>query len=137
MAKKEQNKNKDDKNEKKAEKKSTPAGRFTKGHKKVGGRAKGTPNKVTGDMRSIIEKQLRPHIEKIGETIEAIEDPAQKAAAIAQWNQYLMPKYSNTTINADNRRDISTEEFISQLDGKYEKSDINININNINIVDNG
>ncbi|MBR5656779.1 MAG: hypothetical protein IKW98_08885 [Prevotella sp.] len=137
MAKKEQNKNKDDKNEKKAEKKSTPAGRFTKGHKKVGGRAKGTPNKVTGDMRSIIEKQLRPHIEKIGETIKSIKDPAQKAAAIAQWNQYLMPKYSNTTINADTRRDISTEEFISQLNGKYDKSDINIDISTINIINNG
>lgn len=133
MAKTEQNKEKD----KNTDKKNPRPGAFKKGHKKVGGRTKGTPNKVTGDMRSIIERQLRPLIENIGKTINSIKDPAQKSAAIAQWNQYLMPKFSNITTNGDTRRDISTEEFISQLNGKYDKSDINIDISTINIINNG
>lgn len=123
------------KNEKKD---NTPSsgGKFTKGHKKVGGRKKGTSNKLTGDLRKMLQQQLQPYIENIGEIIKGIEDPAQKAATLAHWAQYIMPKYSNTTINADSRRDITTEEYIRELNGKYDSTDIKINIDNLKIINN-
>ena len=102
----------------------------------MGGRAKGTPNKLTNNVRKMLQDQLGDHIATIGETIAAIEDPAQKASALAQWTQYIIPKYSNTTINADTKRDIPTEEYIKELNDAY--GDIKqIDITRIKIVDNG
>ena len=124
---------------KKNEKKDTTpssGGKFTKGHKKVGGRKKGTSNKLTGDLRKMLQQQLEDHIASIGDTIRKIKDPAQKAATLAHWAQYIMPKYSNTTINADKRRDITTEEYIRELNGKYDTTDIKINIDNLKIINN-
>lgn len=136
-AKEDKDNTKNDNNNRKQTTKKSSGGKFTKGHAKVGGRKKGTSNQVTADIRKIIEEQLRPHINSIGKTISEIKDPAQKSAAIAQWNQYLVPKFSNTTINADTKRDISTEEYIQQLNGHYDPDDIDINIANINIINNG
>jgi len=123
-----------------AAKKETAAkkdGKFQKGHKKVGGRQKGTPNKLTTDFRKALQEQLGPHITAIGNTIEQIEDPAQKASALATWAQYLMPKYSNTTISTDTKRDIATEDYIKELNDNYEKAAVSIDITQIKIVDNG
>ena len=111
-------------------------GQFQDGHKKKGGRTKGTPNKTTRNLRRVLEEQLSPHLDEIGTTIERIKDPAQKSAALAQWTSYLLPKYSNTTITNDTARDIATEEYISQLNQQYSAQDIHIDINTLRIVDN-
>ena len=120
--------------EKKETKKKTG---FTKGHVKMGGRQKGTKNKVTRDLRQLIKDKLADHIEKLDQIIEDIKDPAQKAAALAQWTQYVIPKYSNTTISDDTRRDIGTEEFLKELNDNYKKADIEIDITKVKIVNNG
>ena len=121
------------------QKESAPkkSGKFEKGRKKTGGRQKGTQNKLTTDLRKLLQEQLTDHINHIGETIAAIDKPADKAAALATWTQYLIPKYSNTTINADTKRDIATEDYIKQLADKYDGKDISIDITKIQIVDNG
>lgn len=121
-----------------AEKKDTKKkSGFTKGHTKMGGRQKGTKNKVTRDLRQLIKDKLAEHIEQLDKIIDSIKDPAQKSAAIAQWTQYVIPKYSNTTISDDSRRDIGTEEFLKALNDNYKKSDIEIDITKVKIVNNG
>lgn len=120
--------------------KNTPAansGQFQKGHPKMGGRKPGSKNKITNDLRKLIHEQLAPRIQNLGKEIDKIKDPADKVAAMAHWANYIIPKYSNTTINADTRRDISTEEYLRQLNGHYEKVDIDIDITRIKIHNNG
>ncbi len=120
--------------------KNTPAansGQFQKGHPKMGGRKPGSKNKITNDLRKLIHEQLAPRIQNLGKEIDKIKNPADKVAAMAHWANYVIPKYSNTTINADTQRDISTEEYLRQLNGHYEKVDIDIDITRIKIHNNG
>ena len=126
-------KKKEDNNRKKA---AANSGQFQKGHPKMGGRKAGTKNKVTNDLRKLIQEQLAPRIQKLGEEIDKIADPADKVSAMAHWANYILPKYSNTTINADTHRDISTEEYLRQLNGHYQKKDIDIDITQIKIHNN-
>ena len=113
-----------------------PKNQFQTGHTKKGGRTKGTPNKVTNNLRKILEEQLCPHLEEIGTTIERIKDPAQKSAALAQWTAYLIPKFQNTTITTDTARDLTTEEYLLQLNQNYTEQDTHIDVNTLRIVDN-
>ena len=118
------------------DKRKATSGSFQRGHKKIGGRQKGTPNKVNKNIRKMLEEQLLPRIEKIGDIIDEIEDPEKKSAALSQWACYIIPKYSNTTINADTSRDVSTEEYINQLNEQYTSKEITINVNQLKIVNN-
>lgn len=118
------------------DKRKATSGSFQKGREKTGGRKKGTPNKVNKNIRKMLEEQLLPHIENIGNIIQDIEDPEKKAAALSQWACYIIPKYSNTTINADTSRDVSTEEYINNLNDQYKTKDIQINITELKIVNN-
>ena len=125
---------------KKEDSKKTPAansGQFQKGHPKMGGRKAGTKNKVTNDLRKLIQEQLTSRIQNLGAEIDKIKDPAAKVQAMAHWANYILPKYSNTTINADIHRDISTEEYLRQLNGHYQKKDIDIDSTQIKIHNNG
>ncbi len=110
---------------------------FQKGHKKIGGRQKGSKNKVTKSIRKILEEQLLPRLQDIGETIDNIKDPSDRAAAMAHFLPFVVPRYSNTTINADIHRDISTEQYIKDMNGKYDKADIKIDAQTLNIINNG
>ncbi len=124
--------------QKKTEKSSQPddnGGQFKKGHKKMGGRKAGTKNKVTTDIRKLIIDQITPRIEKLGNDLDKME-PAERVAALAHWANYVIPKYSNTTINGDSKRDIGTEEMLKQLNGEYQRTDITIDITKIKIVNN-
>ena len=114
--------------------KKTKAG-FQPGRKKTGGRKKGTPNKITTNLRKIIEEQVTPHFEKLGEYLKHM-DPDKRVMALAQFANFIIPKYSNTTINADEKRDIPTEEYIKNLNGHYKKEDIHIDLSNLTIVNN-
>ena len=71
--------NKETSNQKKTK---SSAGGFAKGHKKVGGRKKGSPNKITADLRNMIKEQIAPWIARIGEDMKALE-PAERLQAIA------------------------------------------------------
>lgn len=108
---------------------------FQPGHKKVGGRKKGTKNKMTTNLRKLVEEQITPHLQKLGEYLNKM-DNEKRVAALAQYLNYLIPKYSNTTINTDDKRDISTEEYLRDLNGNYPKKDIHIDLSNLTIVNN-
>lgn len=136
MAKKSDNKG-ENKPKKTAKKESSQSGggKFQTGHKKVGGRKAGTKNKVTTDIRKLIIEQITPKLQKLGEDLDAMK-PAERAAALAQWANYVIPKYSNTTINQDHTRDIGTEELLKQLESNYEQGDIQIDITKIRVHNN-
>lgn len=128
--------NKDKDKQKTLQNKEEKSNLFQKGRKKTGGRKKGVKNKVTKNIRKILEEQLLPRLDNIGQMIDDIVEPEKKAAAIASLLPFVVPKFSNTTINADTRRDISTEQYIKEMHGKYAQADISIDISTLNIVNN-
>ena len=119
------------------EKRKATSGSFSKGHEKMGGRKKGTPNKMTSNLRKVLEEQLRPHIEKLNDYIESITEPDKKATVLAQWAPYILPKLSNITLGEDGQRDITTEEYLKELNSNYKKADIHIDVAKLKIVNNG
>lgn len=137
MAKKSDNKgeNKPKKTAKKESSSQSGGGKFQTGHKKVGGRKAGTKNKVTTDIRKLIIEQITPKLQKLGDDLDAMK-PAERAAALAQWANYVIPKYSNTTINQDHTRDLGTEELLKQLESNYQQADVEIDITKIRVHNN-
>ena len=48
---------------------------FEKGHKKLGGRKQGIPNKSTTQIRELLNSVLQEEIERVPEHFNAIKDP--------------------------------------------------------------
>ena len=105
-----------------------------KGHPKWGGRAKGTPNKISVNLKAILADKLESFVNNIDKELEQIKQPDKKVAAIAQLLPFIMPRYSSTAISADTERDINAEDFIKDLDKKYKKTDVKIDIKKLTIV---
>lgn len=72
------------------------------GTPKTGGRSKGTPNR--GTILRIAEFVASNDIEiasKIWSTIEAIEEPADKAKALLQFYKFIEPEAKESLTNED------------------------------------
>jgi hypothetical protein len=64
---------------------------FKEGHKKVGGRKQGTPNRLTKDFRKLLKSILYKEIEKIPEYLETL-DLKERLDAIIKLLNYIVPK---------------------------------------------
>lgn len=91
--------------------------KFKKGHPKLGGRVKGTPNKIDAAVRSIVEKALGKSLpESIMQDIEAIDDPGHKAALKIQLMRYAYPQLKQVEFkNQDHLSDMNAEQKIEAL----------------------
>ena len=65
---------------------------FEKGHKKLGGRKKGIPNKSTTQIRELLNSVLQEEIERVPEYFNAITDPKQRLDALAKLLPFIVPK---------------------------------------------
>ncbi len=126
------------------------SGKFVKGHAKKGGRAVGSKNKY-GNVRDRLKDILMPYLEFdpdaepsedekmppcFATDLMKITDPKDRIDAVAKVLPFVVPKYSATTISADTNRPLSDEEQLLELDEKYTKKEISINIKALTIVDN-
>lgn len=80
-----------------------------------GGRAKGTPNKVTQDFRETIRKLLEDNSENVAVWLSSVaaDDPAKALDLIAKLAEYAAPKLGRTELTGENGGPIQT---ISTLD---------------------
>jgi len=62
-----------------------------KGHKKAGGRQKGTPNKTTQDLRSWISQLLDDNRKQVIDDLKKLE-PHQRVAVFEKLASYVIPK---------------------------------------------
>lgn len=67
-----------------------------KGHPKTGGRAKGTPNKATADVREAIAAFASANVENMGVWLNSIDDPAKKMDLFLRAIEYHIPKLART-----------------------------------------
>ena len=115
-----------------------------KKRKKTGGRKAGTPNKITKTVRESLSDAITGYFNGINEKgyslasdLLQIEEPAGRLAIVAKFLPYVAPKLQSISFNNDERRSLSVEEDFMELEEKFEKQEIAINIKNLKIVNNG
>ena len=67
---------------------------------KFGGRTKGTPNKLTKELRTVLKNILYNEIEKIEEYLDGLE-PKEKIDTIIKLMPYILPKTSTISHTAN------------------------------------
>lgn len=68
------------------------------------GRPKGTPNKITADLREFVSALLNDNREQIIADLQAVE-PNQRLLFFEKLLQYVLPKQATTKVNFDNDDD--------------------------------
>ena len=76
---------------------------FEKGHKKLGGRKQGIPNKSTTQIRELLNSVLQEEIERFPEHFNAITDPKQRLDVLAKLLPFIVPKMQS--IKGDKQED--------------------------------
>jgi hypothetical protein len=71
-----------------------------KGAEKTGGRKKGTPNKVTTDLRTWVNDLLVNNQATFTEDLKQVE-PYQRLAVMEKLLSFVVPKLQNTALDID------------------------------------
>lgn len=84
--------------------------------KKTGGRQKGTPNKTTHEIRTVIAKMIDDYYysEKFAKDIEELE-PRERVQAMEKLLQYSLPKLQNTTLDVAMEKKHTIEDRLIEL----------------------
>lgn len=70
---------------------------------KTGGRKKGSPNKVTKDLRELLKGLLDNEMENMQDHLEKME-PKERLDFIVKVLPYVMPRYESVSFNNDNNK---------------------------------
>lgn len=94
---------------------------FEKGHKKIGGRTNGTPNKCTARQNQLITDFLSSHFGEFENEIwPSLEAKDKKDTIIAMLN-YVYPKLQSVDVNAQVQKN---ESALEAMRGVVNDSDI-------------
>lgn len=89
---------------------------FKKGHKKVGGRKKDTPNKSTALGRDFINRFLSDYINSdLMASDFAALDPKDRLIIAERFMQYSLPKMQATSIDIATTKDKTIEDTLIAL----------------------
>lgn len=80
---------------------------------KTGGRQKGTPNRLTMDLKSRITVVVENGFEAIETDLEALE-AKDRINAYLKLLEYIMPKQRETKIDISNLSDEEVEELLNK-----------------------
>ena len=79
--------------------------------KKFGGRAKGTPNRITRDRREMLGGFLQDNFDEFVRRMKAIENPYEYCRMYVQILGFVLPKCSSITIKEEPHIVSLTEEL--------------------------
>ena len=74
--------------------------------KKQGGRVKGTPNKVTKELRSVLKEVLYNELESIEDRLDQLE-PKQRLEVVIKLMTYVFPRVESTSHTTNEPFDFS------------------------------
>ncbi|MFB6306417.1 MAG: hypothetical protein ABEH43_05430 [Flavobacteriales bacterium] len=74
--------------------------------KKTGGREKGTPNKLTKELRATLKNALDGELEKLPEHLEKLE-PKERVELLIKLMPYVVPKVESVNHSHDEPFEIS------------------------------
>lgn len=83
-------------------------------NQKTGGRVKGTPNKITKEMRIALTRILDNELDKIPELLSKIKDPEKKLILLTKFLPFVMPKITESTLieHPDNHKTFKGFEYL-------------------------
>lgn len=84
------------------------------GKGRIGGRAKGTPNKATKSMREWLIKLLSKSRKQIEQDLQAL-DPKDRIAMLERLMQYVLPKQQAIKAEIGNLTDAELSEVADQV----------------------
>lgn len=73
---------------------------FEKGHKKIGGRKKGTPNKYSDEMRAVLKEIFFNEVYRLPEILESLP-PEKRLDVFLKLLPYFFPKISPVGMGID------------------------------------
>jgi len=76
---------------------------FKKGHKKIGGKDKGTPNKSTAAIKEAYQKLIEDNLDNLTKWLETIaeKDPEKAIRILADLSEYVIPKLARTDLRSE------------------------------------
>lgn len=103
------------------DKKNKQTRESTLGHPRYGGRTKGTPNKITKDIREKLANITSKYYnsELFVNDIAALE-PKDRVAIMERLTNYVAPKMQATTVDANIASKKTIEDKLLSLSGKSE-----------------
>lgn len=93
--------------------------------KRLGGRKKGVPNKITASIRDSLKKFMedqRPEVEKAFKKLS----PKEKVLAYARFLPYVTPSYQSISMDLNSMSEEDLEAFERRLRQKYNPDAENI-----------
>ena len=73
---------------------------------KYGGRQKGTPNRLTKELRAILKEALHKELESIGERLEQLE-PKERLEVLIKLMPFVFPKMNTMSHSMDEPIDLT------------------------------
>ena len=74
---------------------------FEKGHKKVGGRKKGTPNVKTKELRDFYAAFLKQNMTEVQKLFDDLKDPKDKLSFFLAVSEFIAPKISRQEVSQE------------------------------------
>ena len=92
-----------------------------KGHKKAGGREKGTENKATKDIKAAYKQLIEDNLENLTKWLEqiAMDDPAKAVNIMFALSEYVIPKLARTETDVTSKGEqvqLPTIQFVRTND---------------------
>jgi|GEM_PF-642217 len=86
---------------------------FQKKHEKIGGRPKGSPNRLTSDLKTRIAQIVDTGFQSMESDLEALE-AKDRINALLKFLQYLLPLQRETKIDISSLSDEEVEELLNK-----------------------
>lgn len=86
-----------------------------KGQPKIGGRKKGTPNKVAKDLRERIRLFLEEKWPEAVETWESIDKPGEKLRLYIDLSRFVLPVLQSVSLDATVKKEDRVEDDLHEL----------------------
>ena len=77
---------------------------------KTGGRTKGTPNKVTQEVRDLFDQLVRDNLPQLKKDLAALE-PYQRVNAMMKLSQFIIPKPTENHLSINSPEDFQRVVF--------------------------
>jgi hypothetical protein len=71
---------------------------FEIGHKKMGGRAKGIPNRTTSDFRAILGDFIYKQVKSLPDIFASIKSPEKRLELLIKLMPYVIPKTQDISL---------------------------------------
>ena len=89
---------------------------------KSGGRKKGTPNRVTGEVRACFRDFVAENFDAFRAEWQQIEDPKDKAEVFIKACKFVIPALQSVSLTSEDCQDKSIEEYLGRMASEIQSN---------------